>query len=349
MLKHLIFVGERPIKNNHAGNKARLDIDSILSIRYGKPIVNFDQIEFKTFWQKISYIFDVDTLKCILKCLNVKNKYVILQIPSYFNIFVKNVLENLIGNNKTIMFVHDTDALRNFGNDMISNEVKRLNKADIVILHNPKMEMKLRELGLKNKVVNIELFDYLLNEAIPQKIYVLNKEIAFAGNLGKSEFLKNKELKKLRIKFNLYGPNFDKKSINVENVEYCGSFGPDEIPYRLKGSFGLIWDGGEIDTCSGPFGNYMRYNNPHKLSLYIAAGLPVIVWEEAAIADFVRKYDIGFTIKSLFEISSAIEKTKLEKYEQYKENILMLQKNVTAVYYTKKVLDQVEKIIEERC
>lgn len=93
---------------------------------------------------------------------------------------------------------HDTDALRNFGNDMISNEVKRLNKADIVILHNPKMEMKLRELGLKNKVVNIELFDYLLNEAIPQKIYVLNKEIAFAGNLGKSEFLKNKELKKLR-------------------------------------------------------------------------------------------------------------------------------------------------------
>lgn len=47
MLKHLIFVGERPIKNNHAGNKARLDIDSILSIRYGKPIVNFDQIEFR--------------------------------------------------------------------------------------------------------------------------------------------------------------------------------------------------------------------------------------------------------------------------------------------------------------
>lgn len=188
-----------------------------------------------------------------------------------------------------------------------------------------------------------------MDEAIPQKIYVLNKEIAFAGNLGKSEFLKNKELKKLRIKFNLYGPNFDKKSINVENVEYCGSFGPDEIPYRLKGSFGLIWDGGEIDTCSGPFGNYMRYNNPHKLSLYIAAGLPVIVWEEAAIADFVRKYDIGFTIKSLFEISSAIEKTKLEKYEQYKENILMLQKNVTAGYYTKNVLDQVEKIIEERC
>lgn len=33
----------------------------------------------------------------------------------------------------------------------------------------------------------------------------------------------------------------------------------------------------------------MKYNNLHKLSLHICAGMPVVVWDKSAIADFARQ------------------------------------------------------------
>ena len=56
-----------------------------------------------------------------------------------------------------------------------------------------------------------------------------------------------------------------------------GSFLPDELPSALEGSFGLVWDGDSSKTCSGVFGEYLRYNNSHKASLYLASGFPIIV------------------------------------------------------------------------
>ena len=54
-----------------------------------------------------------------------------------------------------------------------------------------------------------------------------------------------------------------------------------------EGNLGLIWDGAS-DSSDEDIGmkNYTRYNNPHKLSCYMAAGLPVIVWEKSAISKF---------------------------------------------------------------
>ena len=40
----------------------------------------------------------------------------------------------------------------------------------------------------------------------------------------------------------------------------------------------------------------------HKLSLYLAVGLPVIIWEKAAEAEFVLKENVGVTVKSLYEL-----------------------------------------------
>ena len=35
--------------------------------------------------------------------------------------------------------------------------------------------------------------------------------------------------------------------------------------------------------------DYLRINNPHKTSLYLACGIPIITWNKAAIAQYVRK------------------------------------------------------------
>ena len=100
----------------------------------------------------------------------------------------------------------------------------------------------------------------------------------------------------------LYGINYDEQNITSLNVEYKGAFLPNEIPSKLEGSFGLVWDGDSTDGCNGASGDYIRYNNPHKLSLYISSCLPVIVWSQAAIADFVRQHNIGFCVDKLIDI-----------------------------------------------
>ena len=131
------------------------------------------------------------------------------------------------------------------------------------------------------------------------------------------------------------------------NMTYCGSFLPNIIPYNLNGSFGLIWDGDTVSECTGLMGEYTRYNNPHKLSMYIAAGLPVIVWKESAIARFVIDNNIGLTVNNLTEIEGYIKKLDNNDYNDFLRNIKKLQKEVCSGYFTNKALTKVEEIIQE--
>ena len=61
-------------------------------------------------------------------------------------------------------------------------------------------------------------------------------------------------------------------------------------------------------------GEYLRYNASHKLSLYLASGMPVIVWQESGVAAFVNKNHLGLTVNSLEELPERIGKlTENEK------------------------------------
>lgn len=343
----LYFIGEKPLKANHAGNKARLDIDCIFRNRSYIEICNLEQIEFKSIFQKVRYMCNWEHVKNIITIYFLHNKNVVLQYPFYFNVIIRKAIFKLLNKNNTILFIHDIDALRKLEKSDLEREIKILNNAKVVVLHNEKMRNILIQNGLKAKVVILSCFDYLLTDNSPIQNYKLSKEVVFAGNLAKSTFLTNNKIENLNLIFNLYGPNFNKKEIRWQNIKYFGSFSPNEVPYKLKGSFGLIWDGEKIDTCSGSYGEYMKYNNPHKLSLYIAAGLPVIVWKKSAIAQFVEINEIGITVNSLEEINNVIDKMDINTYNEYKNNIKLLQTRITSGYYTQKVLEKCEKIIDE--
>lgn len=87
-------------------------------------------------------------------------------------------------------------------------------------------------------------------------------------------------------------------------------------------------------------GNYLKYNNPHKLSLYIASGMPVITWRQAAIAEFVEKNDIGFVVDSILQIPGIIDTIDEKTYLTYRNNIQKLQEKVIDGEFTKSVLHQ---------
>ena len=129
--------------------------------------------------------------------------------------------------------------------------------------------------------------------------------------------------------FLIYGPGYPKHLPFPTNAEYKGIFPADELVHQLEGSFGLLWDGGDIQNCTGHYGEYLTYNSPHKLSLYILAGMPLIVPETSASALLVKQYGIGITIKQLSDIEYAINTINDADYKLMVENTRSLAKDIS--------------------
>ena len=117
-----------------------------------------------------------------------------------------------------------------------------------------------------------------------------------------------------RPAYNLYGVGFDEGRA-LANETYFGSFLPDELPATLEGGFGLVWDGDSAETCSGVFGEYLRYNNSHKASLYLASGFPLVVWKQSALSHFVLENGCGIAVESLYDLSQALEQLDDQDYQ----------------------------------
>ena len=112
-----------------------------------------------------------------------------------------------------------------------------------------------------------------------------------------------------------------------------GSYAPEKIPEMLSGSFGLVWDGPDLDIRPGTIGDYLRYNNPHKCSLYLASGLPVIIWKEAALADFVESGHLGITVSDLTDLSAAVKKITEAEYLEIKNHVMLEGEKIRSGYY----------------
>lgn len=338
----LHYIGERPAIDHNAGNKARRDVNKIFARRGYIPIENIVETRFVSTVDKIKYVLNKDTWKKIYRLCEVDGLDVIAQFPVYGNKLMRAALKELFDCNRMIFVIHDLDALRNFAAATVEGEIDRLKRSRLLIVHNKKMIAALKNLNVTTPMIALDLFDYLLDDVPTVRSTVERNRIIFAGNLTKSAFLRS--IGDIDIKFNLYGPGGDALT-SIGNVNYKGSFAPEVVPFKLEGGFGLIWDGDSIDTCAGAFGDYLKLNNPHKLSLYIAAGLPVVTWTHAAIADFIIDNGIGLTVESLRELPRALDNISVDAYQKMLDNSARIQKEIIAGRFTERALDQAENIL----
>lgn len=282
----------------------------------------------------------IRVLQQILSLRKIKEHvFLIIQYPAISSIVLSFLLKRIEKVRcKSAALVHDLPSIQGMGGDT-NREIKELNHFDYLIVHNSKMEEYLIERGYKGKTVVLELFDYLhdVGRSVVESSY--SGRIAIAGNLDKAPYIC--DLQKVdRYKFNLYGINKTLDLSNIQNVAYQGCLPSDEIPYLLDADYGLVWDGDSIDTCSGIYGKYLLYNNPHKLSLYIAAGKPVIVWTKSAVAEFVIKNKIGVVIDSLTDLQKM---DLLDGYDEMKRNVLLLKEKIASGYFLKTAVEKIEK------
>ncbi len=332
----------------------------------GGPKANMDNIHnlaklgFKNYWLDYGWNFwDNHGLKNFVKSRVNKFKvayltlphffkqhrdmeYLILQYPLYSAFTMKRIVDCMhkYTNAKLFIIIHDVESIRLYVDqpEKGKDEIDSFNWADGIIGHNDKMNQWLKENGVTVPLVSLGIFDYDNPQPL-QKFTGYDKTICYAGNLIDAKFLNEYHQKSKLI---VFGPN-PAEHYN-DSIDYEGQYTPEELPKHLTQNFGLVWHGTSADTCNGTFGKYLRYNNPHKTSLYLSSGLPVIIWDQAALAPFVEENGIGITVSSLNEIDERLNAISPAEYQQMHDNVKKIAEKMRSGYYVTTAIDRmVEK------
>ena len=294
-----------------AGNKAKTDseatLDSLGAVNLGLPQkVNGNKVGafFYNLAGVVRYLFTVR-----------RGDIVLLQYPvkKYFTLICRVAHHR---GARVVALVHDLGSMRR-RKLTVAQELRRLEHADGVIATNEVMEQWLIDQGLKVAFTDhMGLWDYLspaqspvaTTEETPSStssaISPRPTIIAYAGNLKerKASWLRQWPEGGHPYVIHVFGHSELEGLTARQDLQVMGSAAPETFISRCGCDLGLVWDGHSIDTCTGNFGEYLRYNTPHKVSFYLRAGLPVVVWRQSAMAHIVEQEGIGITIDRLADL-----------------------------------------------
>lgn len=320
-----------------AGTKFENDISEICKNKKFKEIL-YSTPNNSSYKRIIAYIKTLFLL--IFSIKNNEIVFVDLPVRSFYAKIFQMILK--IKKCKVYGIIIDLDSLRNVGKIGIVEEVKKFMYMKGIIVQNQAQKAIISSSGYTGRIEIMGILDFLGTPRFEKSKYKDNYSVCYGGNLSdvQSAFLYKWEENVKHIQINIFGVNFQKKFDN-KNFYYCGNFPPDEIIYHLCGNFGLVWNGTELETCGGDRGNYYRYASPHKLSMYVMAGMPVIVWSESAMASFVKNNGIGFTINSLLEIEKRLLNLSEYEYNFYLNNVFKLQKKLSVGFYLNRCIENI--------
>ena len=266
---------------------------------------------------------------------------VYIQYPAYSAIVMDHALKIIRKKSsaKIVLIVHDIESLRLSADhpEFLAAEIRRFNSVDGLIVHNQAMADWLTDQGVTVPMAQLQLFDYINRQ--PVITNSASSNICFAGNLRKAQFLNDVPFKQVQV--DVFGDGLT--LTNSQLIDH-GSKSPDELPKYLTDRFGLIWDGNSADTCSGEYGEYLKYNSPHKASLYLSSGLPVIVWSQSALVPVVKSLGVGFAVDSLADIEPVLN--KLSDTDSHRMKIAAL--NVAKKLRTGQMIESAVDSIEQK-
>lgn len=340
-------------KRETAGFKAPEDVNEICESMGMRPI-NFPKFpsEYgklrKRLW--LYTVVPANWMKVLFQAK--KDDVIFVQHPMYAYRLITTMI-GLIRKVKKCRFavlIHDLESLRKGIGGVVNYKQERaeysdsvmLNSFDKIICHNESMRAHLLQQGFAaDKLITLGIFDYLCEDNCRMPRLDGRAEVAVAGNLAptKSGYVYDMDLSGIGL--NLYGINFDDAAFHGNNnVSYKGSFHPDALPASLEGSFGLVWDGPVGSTCAGNTGAYLKYNNPHKTSLYLASNLPVIIWSKAALAGFITENGLGIAVDSLDQIHDAVQQLSQTDYEKMAANVRVMGEKIRSGHFFRTAAEQ---------
>ncbi len=245
-----------------------------------------------------------------------------------------------------VCILADINGLKYDNKALLADELKWFRRYRYFIVHNNAMQYWVEQNIPGSQCTQLEFFDFLARPT--EKSRSKSPIIAFAGNLDKSRFLEHMDQVQQHspgLHFMLYGPYVSEAMQKMPNVTYKGIVEPYKLPETIEGSFGLVWDGDNIAGEGGSMGQYMQYITHHKVSLYILSNMPLIIYEKAGAAELVKKYGIGITINSLFEIEEKINTITEEDYQRMCANTKVLAAQISSGGGFKKAFQKITGMI----
>lgn len=320
-----------------AGNKAKTDNEATMQamgfVNVGLP-------------QRVGangvFIFFYDLASVLRACCSIhRGDVLLLQYPvkKYFSLLCR--MAHLRGA-KVMTVIHDLGSFRR-RKLTVDAEIRRLSHADCVIASNCAMEKWLRENGLNVSTVSLGLFDYRSPSSAMESHGLCHEgdgaalaechcaggnpfyRVVYAGSLSmrKNAFFLSLPSVIDGFECHVYGNGEAMPSLKGDGrIKFHGFAPADDFIANCVGDFGLVWDGDSLDSCMGFYGEYLRYNSPHKASFYLRAGLPVIVWKDAAIAPMIEREKIGFAITSIKELPSRLAEITVSDYDAMRRRVL---------------------------
>ena len=322
---------------NGAGNKAKTDNEDTLQV-IGARNLGLK----RTFYPNKVITFFLDLAGVIKYVFTVRRgDVVVLQYPvkKYFAFLCR--IAHLKGA-KTIALIHDLGSFRR-KKLTIEKEINRLMHADYVIASNDTMKTWLKEHGYRHPLGALQLFDYRSTSQSRKQLPSEHLRLVYAGALAmrKNSFLLKLAEQELPFELHIYGNRNGLPDMNENPKILFHPFTPaDTFIQKVEGDFGFVWDGGSLDSCTGNFGEYLRWNSPHKVSFYLRAGLPIIIWKEAAVAPIVEKEGIGITIENIQELGSTLSRITPEQLAEMRKNVLRISERLREGVYMQDAISQ---------
>lgn len=254
----------------------------------------------------------------------------ILQLPEYGSL-KKIVAKLLLNHFRCMILLHDLDEFRSLAKVNTSSNL--VLKAEKIISTGELLSLIGQTTANDNHVV-LSFWDYLLDSTVSNAKRSLHGSILFAGNLIRIKIPALYQ-KKDRPPFLFYGINYEPALNENEHDIYIGSFDSNNPALESEVSFGLIWEGSKSDHS-----RYEQYNQPHKMSLYLALGMPLIVWSGACCASRIKSEGIGITVDDLSDINAELAKLTTQDYQHMCNNAERLGQKIRHGEFLKEAIEK---------
>ena len=326
-----------------AGDKAKTDIETIMSAT-GYRNLGLKQNRSKNA-VKAYFVTLASEMLGVMRLH--RGDLLVVQYPlkKYYDFVVDKAVKR---GAKVVTVIHDLGSFRR-KKLTVDEEIARLNRSAVVVVHSEAMREWLVAHGLTTKTVVLGLFDYL-SESTAKKEHASDgqrRRVMFAGNCSPSDNGWIYELARTEpdVDIVLYGGGVDETQA-AQNIQAMGYVDSDTLIAKAEGDYGVVWYGSSLDEGAGALGEYLRYNAPHKTSLYLRAGLPVIIWDQAALADIVRRLDVGICVPTLRGLGDVLASVSPERYEAMRANAAAVAEKLSKDEFISEALTSAENMID---
>jgi len=316
-----------------AGGKAKTDIEAIMA-KMGFVNLGLRQSNHKN--KILDFILTFTGVVTAMFRIR-KGDILVLQYPmkKYYET-VSNVAHRKGA--KVVTQIHDLGSFRR-KKLTVEKEINRLNHSDAIIAHNETMKKWLLDNGCKAHVTCLGIFDYLSPAGRnPERSnpYTAKKSICFVGSMSpkNNAFIYDMATNTKETRIILYGNGLHHDRLPSQStVDYKGFIRDYELMERGEGMFGLSWYGDSLTEGKGKIGEYMSYNNPHKVSLYLRCNMPVILSKTAGLAQFVKDNGIGILVDDISDIDSTLKSISEDDFNKMRENVAKINKQLSDGHY----------------